>query len=53
MEITQVTRDHFYEGEKPNESSTFSLICGKRKKWNVKDHKKTENFLRYQSIRFL
>ena len=39
MEITQVTRDHFYEGEKPNESSTFSLICGKRKKWNVKDHK--------------
>ena len=41
MEITQVTRDNFYEVEKPNESSTFKLICDKRKKWNVKVHKKS------------
>ena len=44
MEITQVTRDNFYEVEKPNESSKFSLTCGKRKKWNVK--KSHEDFLK-------
>ena len=33
MEITQVTHGKFYEFEKPDESSIFSLICHTGKKW--------------------
>ena len=46
MEITQVTRDNFYEVEKPNESSTFSLTCDTRKKWNVNVHNKSCGFFK-------